>query len=115
MKLSEAIRAGAKLRPQGFEDFFTMTAKPKNDVDDSVFASCALGAAYEAVEGRILPTLSGRSVIGLFQEKMGIDLNTCEFEHPFSYMPLFNTIVHLNDVHQWTREKIADWVESIGF
>ncbi len=28
---------------------------------------------------------------------------------------VFHVITHLNDVQHWTREQIADWLESIGY
>lgn len=28
---------------------------------------------------------------------------------------LLNQIIHLNDTHQWTREQIADWLETLDF
>ena len=26
---------------------------------------------------------------------------------------LLDCIIHLNDIHEWTRERIADWVDSL--
>lgn len=28
---------------------------------------------------------------------------------------VYNIIVHLNDAHLWTRERIADWLETSGY
>ena len=27
--------------------------------------------------------------------------------------PIFNTIMHLNDIHKWPREDVADWLDSV--
>lgn len=32
---------------------------------------------------------------------------------PYSFRPLVSIIPHLNDAHQWTREQIADWLETL--
>jgi hypothetical protein len=29
--------------------------------------------------------------------------------------PLVNQIIHLNDNHGWTRDQIADWLDSLPF
>lgn len=88
-KLSAAIRVGAKLRPQGFGIAF----------GDG--KSCALGAAYEAhfgeqyTGGKFFPfTLMGQT--------FGIDGS------------IIDAIWNKNDKHRWTREHIADWLESQG-
>ncbi len=101
MKLSEAIRAGAKLRPQAFGKGF-----------DGV-GTCAMGAAFE----------------GMGLDPKSLDLEICqpipevlrELFPPKSVRlcPVCGTqkalgvIVHLNDEHGWTREAIADYVETL--
>jgi hypothetical protein len=37
-----------------------------------------------------------------------------EVKHPVSgkVTTLYNVIINLNDYHQWTREQIADWLET---
>ncbi len=91
MRLSEAIRLGAMLHPQTYRDYRTRDAH-------GVTGTCALGAAEEA-----------------------------GFPDPMTYLhelrtwcpgcpangPLPAVIAHLNDQHRWTREAIADWVETI--
>ena len=88
MKLSEAIRAGAKLRPQAFFMMF-----------DGV-GSCALGAAYEAVTGKVLDDffVVSWSLLGL---SPGV------LDHN-----LWKAITEMNDKKRMTREEIADWVEE---
>lgn len=119
MKLSEAIRLGAMLRPQGRGDFFV-----REVADGKILAattSCALGAAYEAIHGRT--TLHSSRVRERLQEAWPL-LDAPQTTHPcplcatvprFFMVPtdtLADTITHLNDCHCWTREQIAVWVET---
>lgn len=97
MRLSEAIRLGAMLKPQHFGSLRS---------DDGV-ATCALGAAEEA---------SGeRWQVWYGQHPACLQDTACP---ACTYVPRFDlnqepTIAHLNDTHRWTREQIADWVETI--
>ncbi len=117
MKLSEAIREGAKLRPQGRLTYFS------RDADTCL--SCALGAAYEAITHEItiliVPENDIDSVIITLQNETGVNMddrvsfpdlsasNGIGFE-----ASVYNAISWLNDDYHWTREAIADWLESIG-
>ena len=85
MKLSEAIRIGAKLRPQSFRGFFRDGG------------SCALGAAVHAKTGRASPDFPTN-----WEEFFGVPNGLC------------GEIINLNDRKGWTREQIADWLESQG-
>lgn len=116
MKLSVAIRLGAMIRPQGRHAYLRHGK------------SCAVGAALEA--------------IGVPLKDLGNDMFERTSEHEaaeeFARRPEFkewsqinakanqvcpscskdqgsvtNAIVCLNNEHRWTRERIADWVESI--
>lgn len=92
MKLSEAIREGAKRHPQIFGDLY-------NRVDGAVVGSCALGAAM--LMQRSFPLLQSSRV-------------TCPAcMDPRIHTRLDNIITHLNDNHRWTREAIADWVATL--
>jgi hypothetical protein len=95
MKLSEAIRLGSLLRPQGFRYLF-----------DNHGRTCALGAALDAI--RKLPDfLSDRYI----PEEW---INFINYHSQCPACPFVgNVITHLNDFHKWTRESIADWIESI--
>lgn len=106
LKLSEAIRLGAMLKPQGYQLY------QRNG------ASCALGAAMDA-----LGIQAEEQMSSAFTEFATLRLCThevaefppgcsdeCRWSHPFRMGDL---IVHLNDDHRWTREQIADWVETI--
>lgn len=96
---SEAIREGAKLRPQTIGTYF-----------DSIGRSCALGAALEACFG-----YEEDDVVGL-TEMFPYILNVapCPVNGCFLRdQTIVDVIVaHLNDDHLWTREQIADWLES---
>jgi hypothetical protein len=103
MRLSEAIRLGAMLKPQG-ENWLYMAGK-----------TCALGAALDAAGA-----LS-------FDEPDEYD----DYEPLISRWPILrrpavspviewqnwkdvsNIVMGLNDTCHWTREQIADWVETI--
>jgi hypothetical protein len=105
MKLSEAIRLGAMLKPQRFGGLY---------VDSG---TCALGAAMDA--------------IGALPKKQSVICSDAEWEpalrlwgglldrrvaHPVNASPedlVCHVITNLNDSHKWTREQIADWVETI--
>jgi hypothetical protein len=95
-KLSEAIRAGAKLRPKCRMNLF------------HAGRSCALGAAYEAIGGgygmkKVTETLwlskipDAEKAESAFHDKFGFP------------------IVTANDDKRWTREQIADELEKLGY
>jgi hypothetical protein len=93
MRLSEAIRLGAMLHPQAFGWY------------QREGGTCAMGAAMDA---------------GGFQRWPIVEVSpaTC----PACACVLHGNgichatgaiIVHLNDGHRWTREQIADWVQTV--
>lgn len=90
MRLSDAIRLGSMLHPQGFGKLAVL------DLHGQILATCALGAAVQAgyVRGSLLVAVASCPVCdGVAQGRQ--------------------LITHLNDAHHWTREAIADWVESL--
>lgn len=107
MKLSEAIRAGAKLGPQCFGTMH----------DDG--GSCAIGAAFWALYG------VEKSPVGvmhdakrswwpdawleLIEATLGIPCPVCKD----AQLDLSHVITHLNDDHKMSREGIAEYVETI--
>lgn len=98
MKLSDAIRLGAMLRPQVRGDYFFAGG------------SCAMGAAAEACG--IVSSRDPRLLA--FEEKTRCDLALLLC--PACGAPSrtgTNVVIHLNDLHHWTREQIADWVETV--
>ena len=108
MTLSEAIRLGSMLGPQIRGHF----VGPDH-------SSCALGAAMIAVgyHNRLATRWELKVLLkALFPittsivrcPSCGAAVRTrCLVGY------LAGCIVHLNDAHRWTREQIADWVETI--
>ena len=94
MKLSEAIRLGAMLRPQ-------ITCLYWNRWGGAKMGSCALGAAAEA--------------IGLYPKMEGVSFNAVFLEMqkhwPWMNYAIRCSISAMN--FNMSREKVADWVESI--
>jgi hypothetical protein len=102
MKLSEAIRLGSLLRPQGFRALV-----------DPYGGSCALGAAMEATGH---PTKAPREiepwdVFPLLTSGLLFRCPRCH--HTNELQGMCGIILCLNDTHKWTRERIADWVATI--
>lgn len=132
MKLSEAIRLGAMFTPQtrGHLErtrrrwFFGL-------VGPVVLETCALGAAFLAAgcgsrQGKQVGT--GRGFRGEIVKEgtMYREILTPPGWRPLMWcvapcpgrcdgftLPVHQMIPHLNDAHFWTREQIADWVETI--
>ena len=116
MKMSEAIRLGATMKPQHFGGIYDNYEKRS--------ASCAMGAAIDAIgcperdagpddvstTGRG-PRRGGETVVDipaewrLFTGRLQT-CPACSWQHYG-----IELITHLNDGHRWTREQIADWVE----
>lgn len=99
LKLSEAIRLGAMLKPQGFGELYGTD-------DQGQVTSCVVGAAFDG--GYVTPPVEWEL--------------THSTDCPVGGKPLCYTmrraaldemLVHLNDSHRWTREQIAAWVETI--
>ncbi len=104
MKLSEAMRLGAMIRPQGYRTYWS-----------SKGGSCALGAALEAT-GYDFPS-AGFGVPTLTLQNYWPFIWRIEVKCPGGCpgnMELPKAIItHLNDDHCWTRERIADWIATI--
>lgn len=97
MRLSEAIRLGAMLNPQGWRRL--------KDFDGS---TCAIGAALEAVGHKII---GGEADYRAARQAFPI---LCWFAPRGMFGPtVFETVWHLNDASGKTREQIADWVETL--
>lgn len=102
MKLSEAIRLGAMTGPQCQSTFYYRGA------------TCALGAAHMAtghlVHGDLLEAaLDAEQAWGLHDERA----IPCPAQCSLALTCGFDVITHLNEDHNWTREQIADWVETV--
>jgi len=105
-KLSTAIRKGVGLTCKN-GDFFHRGKL------------CALGGAYKATYG--LPFPSQDEIIKrlfaswpeLSEFQMWVDVPKCIDRGTVPV--LIEIIGELNDKHKWTRDKVADWVESLGY
>lgn len=106
MKLSEAIRAGAKKRPQTFKAVF-------KNVPGLGVCSCALGAAYEALQGHTTPDSYWAGIEQVSNKKVLKQKVLCPVSNCVELETTGKLIEHLNDDHWWTREAIADWLEKI--
>jgi hypothetical protein len=100
MKLHEAIRLGAMNREQAFNSFFDRSGR-----------SCAWGAACEAI-GAVFDSTHANTSHPQFREWSELSGGACPICG--QYRPsMFEIVTHLNDKHHWTRERIADYVETI--
>ena len=104
-ELAAFIRAGTERRPlQAIGHYF-----------QGARASCALGAAYEGMYR--LPIDTGKANPSRDLEWFFACLDTvkrCPEETCKKKLCLDALIVHLNDDHLWTRERIADWIGGGG-
>jgi len=107
MQLCEAIRLGAMLRPQAFRQAFSYRG-------DHVVGSCALAAAHEALGGSFsgCPTPLAQFET-LFATYVRSPCRCTNIEGRRFMGRLDGVITHLNDDDHWTREQIADWVETL--
>ncbi len=95
LKLSEAIRLGAMLAPQGWHALLDREGR-----------TCALGAALAASGAITIDAL--RELYPILEELyVGCPVDG------YSRQPLSIMIVRLNDIFGWTREAIADWVATV--
>jgi hypothetical protein len=102
-ELAEFIRDGAQRRPdQAFGDYYQGTT-----------ASCALGAAYEAMY-RLPNNAEGRRPtrdLDWFFDCLDT-VKPCPEEGCKKRIFLAALLVHLNDDHRWSRERIAEWLAA---
>lgn len=100
--LADAIRQGAHRRPeQAFGDYFRGRR-----------ASCALGAAYEGMY-RLPDDMEGRRPTRDLEDYFDVlegTMRSCPAAGCRKHLALASLIVHLNDAHRWSRERIAAWV-----
>lgn len=111
-KLSEAIRLGAMLKPQCTGKLMTVSGPEK---------TCALGAALDSIGAikreRVIFQHDDDAIPALRYtepEDLWPILRTLII-HPVDAVAcdLQSVIISLNDDYLWTREGIADWVETI--
>jgi hypothetical protein len=107
-RLSDAIRRGAKMRPQVYGKLYADGR------------TCAWGAALDGIGQDASMTLSSPEMIcmhfwpHLYNYGVQWPGNAGFWPVPPGKMVSFvGAIVALNDTANWTREKIADWVEQM--
>jgi hypothetical protein len=107
MKMSEAIRLGAMLKPQGFGGKSVRSAT----------VSCALGSALDALGVERQSTGAAHAhLVRLWPwSDRKLAYPTCPVDgcREVYVDKAIAGIWHLNDQHKWTRERIAGWVETI--
>ena len=96
MKLSEAIRLGSMMGPQCF-GYMRLGE-----------ATCALGAAYKALDDSVRE-VSMTDIYPWLAKKIICPVDYCSGITEV----IFIIAQHLNDDHRWTRERIADWVATV--
>lgn len=117
MKLSEAIKLGSMLHPQGTgayaseEHTFLMGQQVSTGI-----RTCAYGAALIAVGNSVEVCLSKSIEIQVDApdewDTVTERILVCPADGCGKVDRGDNLIFHLNDDHEWTREQIADWVEQ---
>lgn len=124
MKLSEAIRLGAMMKPQA-----KGMGYGKNESGETT--SCAIFAAVDAMGGFNSTLREGELVDGNARglNSDGKAGEACfrkpkewcaVLDHPQTcpqcgekeWRGIYVISIHLNDLHGWTRERISDWVEE---
>lgn len=131
MKLSEAIREGSKMHPQsdsGWND-----RGPDGQVRTCTLMAAALAAGlYEWYDGQFIygihategdysedkrtgerPSKSVMAPAEWMVVTLALELPPCacaRFGIKDEVMPI---IWHLNDVHHWSREAVAEWIEIV--
>ncbi len=133
MRLSEAIRLGAMLRPQNYGNLYVDRPRGILGLTTARESSCAIGAAYEAAGVRPTITIAEKGeVLGGFRGEMRFarggeqvttyqdpwyafsqTVHACPACDKQDALELHRLIPHLNDEHKWTRERIADFVETL--
>jgi hypothetical protein len=99
MKLSEAIRLGAMLKPQGFLS---------HSCNANAARTCALGAAAQA-----LGEPDGWELYKRYSS-LSTHIRACpECDSQPGPDGGLDIVYHLNDCHKWPRERTADWVATI--
>lgn len=111
--LPDAIRAGAFLHPQCRDSYFDITYKQSKE--GQIMASCAIGAIYAATHPAPLNSIVHGKNEGIFLEVLKLYPALEDYtEHPITHrrQPRSQIVINLNDECAWTRERIADWLET---
>lgn len=101
MKLSYAIREGAKIRPQCYNKLFNNGC------------SCTLGAALEYIGYEYSEELNTEEIVEIFNAEFNLEYNIIDPISKDKYPPI-GVCTFLNDDKHWTREDIANYLEDQG-
>lgn len=104
--LSDAILDGAKLAGQAKGSYVSPDGE----------RTCALGAAIHAITGKACgDTISLGPRFGVILSQCeSCPVEGCKYDASSDYRyELESVIPHLNDVHEWSRERIAAFVATI--
>jgi len=122
-RLSDAMRAGAAIRPQGRGVLFRKQPVTIDNYQKMMICSCALGAAWEGAhpafdaERWIKVADDGDDgLVGLSDVEKYFGLShRIEAINPFSGLSheVCGIIIYMNDSKDWTREAIADWLLTL--
>lgn len=94
--LAQAIRRGCQNFPnQSYGEYY------------GSMSACAMGAAASVM--RIEPIAIDCPEVPVCPIRTDCNLNDLSIRRGM----LFNAVVHLNDDHRWTRERIADWLDQL--
>lgn len=134
MNLSEAMRKGATMT-KGLRDGWIVTRKAKQaeivpvalipleaqekglepalQTVSTITKACALSAAFAAAFGtRVIGDPNVERAVS--RQWPGLSkMRTCPQSQCMKREPIDDLIVHLNDRHFWSRNRIADWVETL--
>lgn len=117
--LSQAIRLGAMIKRQAFGSIdevveIKVTLLGQEIVLATESATCALGAAFDAIgKLSVYQNLEDSQYFPILAVIETCPVTTCSDVCRMSGESLDNIITHLNDDHYWTREQVAEWVEVI--
>lgn len=118
--LSAAIRYGSKLKPQVHNIIIGRLFVDGEYLDEHHIGTCAIGAAWDAIrtaKGQGLDLSDWQNSNAAYSDIQSIGVRLGQIvEHPedHHHYHLSHVIVSLNDSFRWTREAIADWLESQG-
>lgn len=106
LSFADAIRLGSMLHPQCYGQFIATITNPDGTI--TVTGTCALGAAAVALGEGTWPTDSYETFKCWHSELFArAKCPICRMTNTRKHL-----VMHLNDRHRWTRERIADWVDQ---
>ena len=127
LKPSDALRVGALYLPQCFRQIFEFAGDDPYVAE--VTKACALGTiwlTYGYRPGQRSSIAVGYHLARIEHEMQNHLIPNCpanrvwcrSWRRKLGYGDAERTVkkmvTHLNDEHEWTREKIANWLESVG-